>query len=110
MTHAGHNPVLSDLRRRIVALERSRRMARPPLVFGLPAIDRHLPWGGLPLGTVHECLESGLGAEHVATATLFTAGILARTRGMVLWCLRGRDLFAPALASVGLGPERVVYV
>ncbi|WP_375458451.1 ImuA family protein [uncultured Enterovirga sp.] len=110
MTHAGHNPVLSDLRRRVVALERSRRAARPPLAFGLAAIDEHLPWGGLPLGTVHECVESGIDSEHAAAATLFTAGILARSRGTVLWCLRGRDLFAPALASVGLGPDRVIYV
>jgi hypothetical protein len=27
----------------------------------------------------------------------------------VLWCLRGRDLFAPALARVGLHPDRVIY-
>lgn len=110
MPHAGHNPALSDLRRRIVALDRSARAIRPGLAFGVEAIDRHLPWGGLPLGTVHECLESGMESEHAAAATLFTAGILARTRGVVLWCLRGRDLFAPALASVGLGPDRIVYV
>ena len=29
--------------------------------------------------------------------------------GPVLWCLRGRDLFAPALARVGLHPDRVIY-
>ncbi|MDB5590710.1 damage-inducible mutagenesis protein [Enterovirga sp.] len=110
MAHAGHNPVLSDLRRRVLALEQSRRAARPPLEFGLEPIDRHLPWGGLPLGTLHECLESGVESEHAAAATLFTAGILARRRGTVLWCLRGRDLFAPALAAVGLGPDRVIYV
>ena len=90
MTSAGHNIALSDLRRRIVSLERSARAARPPLAFGIEAIDRHLPWGGLPLGSVHECVESGVDSEHAAAATLFTAGILARTRGTVLWCLRGR--------------------
>lgn len=110
MAHVELNPALSDLRRRIVALERSARAMRPPLSFGLAAIDRHLPWGGLPLGTVHECLEEGIAGEHAAAATLFTAGILARLKGTVLWCLRGRDLFAPALAGVGLGPDRVIYV
>jgi protein ImuA len=29
--------------------------------------------------------------------------------GQVLWCLRARDLFAPALAGVGLHPDRVIY-
>jgi protein ImuA len=27
----------------------------------------------------------------------------------VLWCLHSRDLFAPALARVGLHPDRVIY-
>ena len=110
MTHAGHNPALSDLRRRVVALDRAARASRPALAFGVEAVDNHLPWGGLPLGRLHEIVESGVDSEHAAAATLFTAGILARTRGTVLWCLRGRDLFAPALAGVGLHPDRVIYV
>lgn len=110
MTDAGHNPVLSDLRRRIVALEREARAKRPAIGFDIAAIDEHLPWRGLPRGALHECVQSGIEAEHAVAATLFTAGILARTRGMVLWCLRGQDLFAPALAGVGLGPDRVIYV
>lgn len=110
MTHAGRNPALSDLRRRIVALDRSSRAKRPALAFGVEALDAHLPWAGLPLGTLHEFAESGAAAEHVAAATLFVGGCLARLRGTILWCLRGRDLFAPALASVGLHPDRVIYV
>jgi protein ImuA len=110
MNDAGHNLALSDLRRRIVALDRSARAKRPPLAFGVAALDAHLPWGGLPLGTLHEFLESGVESEHVAAATLFTAGILARLKGTVLWCLKGRDLFAPALAGAGLHPDRVIYV
>ena len=110
MTDAGHNTALSDLRRRVVALERSARARRGAVPFGVEAIDGHLPGGGLPLGRLHEFVESGVAAEHAAAATLFVAGILARTRGTVLWCLRGRDLFAPALASVGLHPDRVIYV
>jgi hypothetical protein len=43
-------------------------------------------------------------SEHAAIASIFAAGILARLPGPVLWCLRGRDLFAPALARVGLHP------
>ena len=35
--------------------------------------------------------------------------IVARLAGPVLWCLRGRDLFAPALARIGLHPDRVIY-
>lgn len=110
MNGAGHDPVLSDLRRRMVELDRSGRAERPSVPFGVETLDAHLPWGGLPVGTVHEFIERGVESEHAAAATLFVAGILARCRGMVLWCLKGRDLFAPALASVGLHPDRVIYV
>lgn len=110
MAHAGHSPSLADLRRRIVDLGRAARASRPPLPFGLEAIDGHLPWRGLPLGRLHEIVEGGGGEEEAAAATLFAAGLLARLPGTVLWCLRGRDLFAPALAGVGLHPDRVIYV
>ena len=32
-----------------------------------------------------------------------------RTRGKVLWCVTRTDIFPPALAGVGLKPDRVVY-
>jgi protein ImuA len=41
-------------------------------------------------------------------ATLFVAGIFACT-GPVLWCLRGRDPFAPALPRVALHPDRLIF-
>jgi protein ImuA len=110
MTDAGHNPALSDLRRRIVDLDRSARANRQVHPFGVAELDGHLPWSGLPLGCLHEFMESGVESEHAAAATLFVAGMLARLKGTVLWCLKGRDLFAPALAAAGLHPDRVIYV
>jgi len=81
------------------------------LPFGIKAIDRHLPGGGLALGALHEVAGGGHGAIDGAAAALFAAGIAARTRGKVLWCLTTRpDLFAPALAQAGLVPDRVIYV
>jgi protein ImuA len=52
-------------------------------------------------------MQAGAASEHAAVATLFVAGILARNKGPVLWCLLRRDLFAPALAGAGLHPARV---
>jgi CheY-like chemotaxis protein len=51
----------------------------------------------------------GNGAIDGAASALFTAGIAARTRGQILWCVTRQDLFAPALAQAGLLPDRVVY-
>jgi protein ImuA len=85
------------------------RLQQPALPFGVPGLDVALPGGGLALGCLHEVIEAGPAAEYAATSGLFVAGILARLRGPVLWCLRWRDLFAPALSRVGLQPDRVIY-
>jgi hypothetical protein len=61
-------------------------------------MDARLPGGGLPLGALHEVAGGGNGAVDGATAALFAAGIVARTKGKVLWCIARPDLFAPALA------------
>ena len=107
MPHAGRDLALSELRERIGRLE-CRGRSRKAL-FGVRAVDRHLPGGGLALDALHEVMETGAASEHAAAATLFIAGILARNKGPVLWCVRCRDLFAPALAAVGLHPDRVIY-
>ncbi len=102
--------VLTDLRSRIARIARdpSRRSA-PALGFGIAALDRHLPEGGLAIGALHEAAGTGPDTEHAAAAALFVAGALARLRGPVLWALaRGGDLFAPALAGVGLHPDRLI--
>jgi protein ImuA len=96
------------VRKRIERIERRGRRSTV-LPFRVPEVDQHLPAGGLVLGAVHEFMQAGRAGEHAAAATLFVAGIAARTKGDVLWCLRHRDLFAPALAGAGLHPDRVIY-
>ena len=57
---------------------RRGRAHRATLPFGVPALDRHLPGGGLALGAVHEMAEGGPAGEFAGAATLFVAGIAAR--------------------------------
>ena len=73
--------------------------------FGLPEIDARLPARGLALGALYEA-GGGNGAIDGAAAALFVAGIAARTRGKVLWCLDRPDLFAPALPHADLKSDR----
>ncbi len=87
----------------------ARPQALPPIRFGQPAIDASLPGGGLGRGCLHEIAGSGPEVEHGAAATLFAAGVLAGLDGCVLWAMDRADLFAPALAGVGLHPDRVIY-
>jgi protein ImuA len=100
---------LAALRQQLVACENGGK-AVPVLPFGVAAIDRHLPWGGLPLGALHELGSVGAEGEEGAVAAAFLAGILARLapERPVLWCLKRADLHAPGLALYGLAPERLI--
>jgi protein ImuA len=100
---------IAELRRTLERMESHGERELAALVFGVAEVDSRLPGGGLTLGHLHEVIEGGPAGEYAGLATLFTAGILARIPGPVLWCLRGRDLFAPALARIGLPPDRVIY-
>src|ERR1700754_2547249 len=95
-------PTVEALRAQIRHIESSHRRSCGVLPFGVPDVDDKLPGGGLALGALHEVAGGGAGALDGAAAALFAAGILARLEGQVLWCVSRRDLFAPALAQVGL--------
>ena len=104
--------LLDDLRATIARIERGGAAigagTAPP--FGHAALDGALPGGGLGLGALHEVAGAGPDVEHGAAAALFITGTLARLCGPVLWVLERHDLFAPALAAVGLHPARVLHV
>jgi protein ImuA len=122
--------LLPELRERVRRIERSPAMAHGVLPFGVAAIDRALPGGGLARGALHEILGAGGDEEDGALAAAFAAHILGRlTRpptspslsapgggegrgevGVVLWCLPRPDLYGPGLAAHGLDPGRVVLV
>lgn len=101
---------LAQLRQQMQRIECPQVGQRSCLPFGVEALDAHLPGGGLALGALHEVAGGGdLSTAHGAAATLFTAGILARMDGPVLWCVSAPDLFAPGLAQAGLTPDRLLY-
>lgn len=101
---------IQSLREQIARIEGTNRRAKAVLPFGVAEVDARLPGGGLALGALHEVAGGGNGAIDGAAAALFSAGVAARTRGRVLWCITRPDLFAPAFAQAGLVPDRVIYV
>lgn len=110
MTDKGARPHVAALRARISQIEGVERRSRNVLPFGLEAIDSKLPGGGLALGALHEVAGGAQGVTDGAAAALFTAGIVARVNGSILWCVTRQDLFAPAMAQAGLDPDRVIYL
>jgi protein ImuA len=101
---------IESLRAQIEKIEGRNLRTRSVLPFGIAEIDSRLPGGGLARGALHEVAGGGNGAIDGAAAALFAAGIGARTAGKTLWCVTRSDLFAPALAQVGLSADRVIYV
>ena len=99
---------IADLRK-LIAASSGDSGKRPCLPFGVQSLDDALPGGGLPLGCLHEFSDDGPRGWYAANSVSFVVGILARLQGPVLWCLHSRDLFAPALARVGLDPNRIVF-
>ncbi|HYE50364.1 MAG TPA: hypothetical protein VEB20_12290 [Azospirillaceae bacterium] len=110
---ADKSRLLAELRDRVRRLEGiggGDGTAVAPL--GVPDLDRHLPGGGLPLGAVHEVVGPDPRLDAGA-ATGFAAVLLGRLsagRGPVLWVARGRDLYAPGLAALGLDTDRLILV
>jgi protein ImuA len=105
---------LPELRERIRRIERPTAAVHGVLPFGVAAIDRVLPGGGLARGALHEILGTGGDEEDGALAAAFAAGILGRLArtgdGTVLWCLPRPDLYGPGLAAHGLDPAHLVLV
>jgi protein ImuA len=113
---------LNDLKARIARLEQASGSLGPPapdrvVRLNLPAIDLHLPWGGLPRGALHEVAGEGADREQAAAAAGFTALWLARlqAKGPVLWIVRAAsrsalDLYAHGLRQLALDPDRLILV
>ena len=100
---------LETLRAQIRALETSGLAAAAErLPFGVEAVDGKLG-GGLAVAALHEIAGATSSPGDDAAASLFTAGIAAGLKGMVLWVIQRRDLFAPALDQAGLPPDRLLY-
>ncbi len=110
MQNRARTIAIEELRERIQHLEGGLVRTREALSMGLEQIDRHLPGGGLALGALHEVAGGGNGALDGAAAALFSAGIAARTQGMVFWCVTRQDLFMPGIVQAGLSHNRVVMV
>ncbi|TBN14856.1 damage-inducible mutagenesis protein [Agrobacterium cavarae] len=107
---AARDRVIADLRERVSSLTAVFPRKSSCLAFGVPAIDAALPGGGLSFGALHEFAGGGAGTVDGAAAALFAAGIAARTKGPIVWCLTRQDLFFPAHAQAGLHPDRVIFV
>jgi len=69
------------------------------------------PNRSFPLGAVHEFLSDRV--EDAAATSGFVGGIISslmKTKGTGLWISASRTLFPPALKTLGLNPERFIFL
>jgi protein ImuA len=109
---ASRHAALAGLKAQIQRIERGRGDLVPAVLPLAPALDAELPLRGLALKRVHEIAAAGEREAGAATGFLFALlGRLLRTEsGPVMWCARQPDLYAPALAAMGLDPARLILV
>ena len=100
---------IESLRVQVRQIEGRRRRVTTVLPFGIAAVDSRLPGGGLSVGALHEVAGGGNVAIDGAAAALFTAGIAARTRGKVLWCVT-RPECSRQPSQAGLKSDSVIYL
>ena len=113
---------LPAARNRAAIMEELRRLMpgaaglRTALPFGLPAIDSHLPQGGLACGALHEIVPEGECAT--VTAFGFSAALLARLPRpqKLIFVMPGYGqrqygrLSGHGLNALGLDPARLILV
>ena len=84
-------------------------VVHPTVPTGHRALDRELPGGGWPMGTLSEVLHDGVGIGEVG----FLSGALARaTEGnrLIAWVNAPHLPYAPALAQAGIPLERCLVL
>jgi hypothetical protein len=85
------------------------RATHPALPTGIASLDRELPGGGWPTGTLSEVLHDGVGIGEVR----LLAGALAQAaqgRRLLAWVDPPHLPYAPALAQAGVPLERCLVL
>jgi len=112
---AACSAVVAELRRLLPGVDDIRK----PLPFGLPALDSHLPRGGLASGALHEIVPATEGALPAAfgfVVALLTNMLAKLSRGPLIFILPGYTRLVSAhlsghgLNSLGLDPARITLV
>jgi protein ImuA len=108
--------IVGELRRRLARMEGLRGEGESRLPFGLPALDTHLPQGGLAFGAVHEIAPAD--EADLPAAFGFLLALLGRMPGTtpLVLVLSAKKLarcgrpHGHGLNALGLDPSRLTLV
>jgi len=108
--------IVGELRRRLARMEGLPDEDQSRLPFGLPALDAHLPHGGLAFGAVHEIVPAA--DDDLPAAFGFLLALLGRMLGtapllLVLSAKKLARLGRPhghGINALGLDPSRLMLI
>ena len=102
---------LARLRARVRSIEGGETALGRGVASLGPALDRDLPWGGLPYAALHEL--AGIGSAGIAAG--FARRFLGR-KGALVWvrsdqrARRVGELYGPGLKPFGIAPAQLLHV
>jgi protein ImuA len=108
--------VVGELRRMLTRMEGIPKEAATRLSFGIPALDTHLPEGGLAFGAVHEIAPET--EAYFPAAFGFLVSLISLTPGSSPLLLvrssrklaRCGTLYGNGLMDLGLDPARLIFI
>ena len=103
--------IITQLRKEILLLEGFKpASSEENRVSGLKVIESAFPNETFPTGTIHEFVASG---EQSSACLGFMSALLAslmQENGICLWISTSRALFPLSLFSLGVSPDRVIFI
>lgn len=103
--------IFSQLQSDILRLQRFCPTNNTKLDMDLGSMLDAFPNKSFPLGAIHEFLSDG--AEDAVATSGFVGGLISslmKSKGTGLWISASRTLFPPALKTLGLSPERFIFL
>jgi protein ImuA len=102
---------IGKLQKDILRLQGFTSKGNAALDIELEPLKAAFPNGSFPLGAIHEFLSSRV--EDSAATSGFISGLIAslmHNSRTVIWISSSRRLFPPALKSMGLEPDRFIFI
>jgi len=108
---ADKQSIINQLRKEILLLEGFKPLAADVnRISGLRAIEAAFPNETFPTGTIHEFVAAG---EQSSACLGFMSALLAslmQENGICLWISTSRALFPISLLSLGVAPDRIIFI
>ena len=102
---------IAELQNQILQWQGFKQVERKHDGLGLGELEQAFPGNVFPVGALHEFICEN--KEEEAASSGFLGSLLSfliQKDGIVLWISGSGQLFAPAMTSFGLEPDRIIFV